>query len=734
VTDSLIFATIEESAKTAALSVTKAPIGKGGKNWVTETRPGNLGELPPYIQNIRNAIMRHGRPESEATGIAIGVVQNWASGRGGVKGEVKAAAAKALAEWEALKAKNAARKGADATLREGAGVGCTVPVVSDQGVMSVFEEVDTSRLAMPKARHRDGQFTNVGRKVTGRGKPFASMMDDLAKQGHVKNVPGKGGVPEVTIGTSPDSGGIGGWMFGSMPDTFATSVALGGLGEGLVKSSRHNVGNDTFEHYAGTKLTGTLIGRSYPEKVKVKRAKRIHAVAIVKGRDVHLGHHASHEAAHHVIVARVNHSGKMEEAGIDWDRVVEEVREPARPSPEVLAEQEHRDLVRETLRLQERTIDTSKREELAKKGQAIKSADGKISYPIENAKDLESAAVLARSGHGDVPKAKALIAKMSKKLGVKNPLEEADQRVGTEAHLLRRMRKMKEGNKIKVGPSHMIHRKGGNYELRDGGGKLVKKVRDHNSAELAVPIHQGELRHVLRESSSDRMQEEITGRKRKLLEGMSDGHVVPIHGHDVQHFAQLQASGHVTHVGPGFSKARITRKGKAALELKEHAEALAELELLLEGDGPRDYGTDAWSGAVARAKSLNQGEVMRFPDGTAIGRHATGDGRDAWSVGTPATWREGNLSYGAPHRTPERAVKAAMETSAGSTDPESLGGEQSYYRGMQVQANGNGLRFAGVSPETGNPLVSHPNSPTFKPQEVDWSVLKPNSDTIYQRA
>jgi hypothetical protein len=44
---------IAESKQTAALSVTHAPIGKGGTNWVTRSKPGNQGQLPAYIQNIR---------------------------------------------------------------------------------------------------------------------------------------------------------------------------------------------------------------------------------------------------------------------------------------------------------------------------------------------------------------------------------------------------------------------------------------------------------------------------------------------------------------------------------------------------------------------------------------------------------------------------------------------------------------------------------------------------------
>lgn len=66
------------------------------------------------------------------------------------------------------------------------------------------------------------------------------------------------------------------------------------------------------------------------------------------------------------------------------------------------------------------------RRELAEKGHAL--PDG--SYPIEDEEDLHNAAILARSGHGDVAAAKRLIAKRAKELGVANPL--AAQKSSTE--------------------------------------------------------------------------------------------------------------------------------------------------------------------------------------------------------------------------------------------------------------------------------------------------------------
>jgi hypothetical protein len=60
------------------------------------------------------------------------------------------------------------------------------------------------------------------------------------------------------------------------------------------------------------------------------------------------------------------------------------------------------------------------RRQAASEGNAL--SDG--SYPIRNEHELHAAAILARSGHGDVEGAKRLISRRSKELGVKNPLED----------------------------------------------------------------------------------------------------------------------------------------------------------------------------------------------------------------------------------------------------------------------------------------------------------------------
>ena len=75
------------------------------KNWV-ETEGG----LPKYIERVALGIMKGtGMPRERAIPIAISRIKVWATGKG-VNADTQAKAIKALAEWEKLKAKAAARR------------------------------------------------------------------------------------------------------------------------------------------------------------------------------------------------------------------------------------------------------------------------------------------------------------------------------------------------------------------------------------------------------------------------------------------------------------------------------------------------------------------------------------------------------------------------------------------------------------------------------------------------
>lgn len=66
------------------------------KNWVERA-----GGLPKYIRMVAHALIRAGKSRSQAIQMAIGIVRNWAQGKGNVSAKVRAAAAKAIAEYEA---------------------------------------------------------------------------------------------------------------------------------------------------------------------------------------------------------------------------------------------------------------------------------------------------------------------------------------------------------------------------------------------------------------------------------------------------------------------------------------------------------------------------------------------------------------------------------------------------------------------------------------------------------
>jgi HK97 family phage portal protein len=99
----------------AAVRYDVSPIGLK-KNWVTD-----VGGLPLFARAIAHALMRNGHSESEAIQLAIGVIKNWAEGRGPngkkVTAKTQAKASAALAEWEAKKSASHASR--DAVLESG---------------------------------------------------------------------------------------------------------------------------------------------------------------------------------------------------------------------------------------------------------------------------------------------------------------------------------------------------------------------------------------------------------------------------------------------------------------------------------------------------------------------------------------------------------------------------------------------------------------------------------------
>lgn len=107
------WAALDEAADSLAKASQHEEVGHTGKGlW------GHKGlQLPAYIQHIANDIKeKRGLDTSRAVAIAIGAVKRWARGGGKVDAGTKAAAAKAVAEWEALKASHGGKKLREALL------------------------------------------------------------------------------------------------------------------------------------------------------------------------------------------------------------------------------------------------------------------------------------------------------------------------------------------------------------------------------------------------------------------------------------------------------------------------------------------------------------------------------------------------------------------------------------------------------------------------------------------
>lgn len=90
--------TVVIPSSSAGVRYDTSPIGLK-KNWVTEA-----GGLPDFVRAVAHALIRSGHPESGAIQMAIGVIKNWAEGKGKVHADTRAKAVATVAHWEAMKA------------------------------------------------------------------------------------------------------------------------------------------------------------------------------------------------------------------------------------------------------------------------------------------------------------------------------------------------------------------------------------------------------------------------------------------------------------------------------------------------------------------------------------------------------------------------------------------------------------------------------------------------------
>lgn len=101
---------VAKSAETPIVSTVHHRLGTEGLWHTPDRHVGYMQQLPAYAQNIARALMRdHGYDESRAIATAINAIKRWARGdlhwgNRRIHPEVVAAARRALAEWESLRA------------------------------------------------------------------------------------------------------------------------------------------------------------------------------------------------------------------------------------------------------------------------------------------------------------------------------------------------------------------------------------------------------------------------------------------------------------------------------------------------------------------------------------------------------------------------------------------------------------------------------------------------------
>lgn len=116
------------------------------KNWVEKN-----GGLPPYIHKIAVALTKSGKSTSAAISIAISRVKKWAAGGDDVDADTRAKSIKAVAEWEALKAKSKGKNLVKASREDGTSyLELSAPSFNTEMVRQAWNEIDQ---AVRRAQH-----------------------------------------------------------------------------------------------------------------------------------------------------------------------------------------------------------------------------------------------------------------------------------------------------------------------------------------------------------------------------------------------------------------------------------------------------------------------------------------------------------------------------------------------------------------------------------------------------
>lgn len=162
------------TAQTPIASTVPEPHGRPGG-------PGAFGirgaMFPPYIQHVAGELLKKGASKSRAYQLAIGIVRNWSHGHDGhghrVSADVQAAARKAIAAYDALRARAKAipNKGTNLAPPDPASPWSRFPGYDQGGVLNLASERQVTVNA------------NTKKPKLGTGKRFQTLKAELARRG-----------------------------------------------------------------------------------------------------------------------------------------------------------------------------------------------------------------------------------------------------------------------------------------------------------------------------------------------------------------------------------------------------------------------------------------------------------------------------------------------------------------------------------------------------------------------
>lgn len=262
------------TARTPIASTVPQPHGKPGGPGAFHIKGASM---PPYIEHVAGELLKKGKTKAQAYRMAIGIVRNWANGhnRGhAVSAEVQAAARKAVAQYDALRARAKAtpNKGHEHTAARES-VELAKPTLTDRSGMIALEVPDGTLPRMP------GGMTD--HHVT-----LAYLGDDVDDAGYAKAIKAAKHAASRHGPLAGQLGGIGAFPPGDDGTPVWATVDVPGLAE-LRHTLVQHMGGHASEHGYTPHATLTYVkpGQPMPKPLPPTNVKFSH-VSVHRGNQI----------------------------------------------------------------------------------------------------------------------------------------------------------------------------------------------------------------------------------------------------------------------------------------------------------------------------------------------------------------------------------------------------------------------------------------------------------------